>query len=53
MTFFTTSFFLDIEPYFNIEESQYIASIAELIKKLLSKKINAVPACDFEDELRF
>ena len=44
-------FFLDIEPGLDIEVTQYIHSIAELIKMFASKEINTVPACDFENKL--
>jgi len=44
-------FYLDIEPRFNITRSDYINSVAKLLKGIWQLNYNAVASCDFEDEL--
>lgn len=43
-------YYLDIEPQ-NIEESQYIENIANLLNYLRRCCKNVIIACDFEDEV--
>ena len=43
-------YYLDIEPH-NIEESQYIENIANLLSYLRRCCKNVIIACDFEDEV--
>lgn len=43
-------YYLDIEPT-NSEQEEYIKEIAALILKLKKININAVPSCDFEEEI--
>ena len=43
-------YYLDIEPH-NIEESQYIENIANLLNYLRRCCKNVIIACDFEDEV--
>ena len=45
-------FYLDIEPVIGVPRDEYISQIGSLIGLLRARDIKAVPACDFEDELR-
>ncbi|HEC85944.1 MAG: hypothetical protein DRR19_14390 [Candidatus Parabeggiatoa sp. nov. 1] len=42
-----------MEPFDNIKQEYYVASIAMLLKALWDIGAKAVAACDFEDELPY
>lgn len=44
-------YYLEIEPFSQVVERDYIKSIADLLKKLWESKIGAIAACDFENLL--
>lgn len=44
-------FCLDVEPSAQVDESAYIAGVANLLTVLRSHGCKAVAACDFEDQL--
>jgi hypothetical protein len=46
-------YYLDVEPFENINREDYVASIAMLLKALWDSGAKAVAACDFEDELPY
>jgi len=50
-SFIYYKFFLDIEPNETTIESDYISNVFKIMQYFKSHKIDAVPACDFEDEL--
>lgn len=41
-------YYLEIEPFSQVVERDYIKSRADLLKKLWESKIGAIAACDFE-----
>lgn len=44
-------YYLEIEPFSQVVERDYIKSIADLLKKLWESKIGAIAAFDFENLL--
>ncbi len=43
--------YLDIEPRPGVSRLAYVASVQGLLRRLRELVVDAVPACDFEDEL--
>jgi len=50
-TFLFWRYYIDIEPKEGIEPPAYVSMISQLLKDLQTKRIDAVAACDFENEL--
>jgi hypothetical protein len=50
-SFLYWKFFLDVEPNDETERTPYISGISNLLQAFWRKGINAIAACDFEDEL--
>src|SRR5690606_12348537 len=44
-------YYLDVEARSGVEREQYIDAVRELLQSLWRASADAVPACDFEDEL--
>ncbi|MDQ1236825.1 hypothetical protein QE450_004323 [Paenibacillus sp. SORGH_AS306] len=44
-------YYLEIEPFSEVVERDYIKAVADLLKKLWESNIGTVAACDFEDLL--
>ena len=44
-------YFLDIDPVQDVDEADYVASVATLLTQLWQSEYKAVAACDFEDRL--
>lgn len=42
---------LEIQPFSEVAEREYIKVVSDLLKKLWESKIEAVAACDFENAL--
>ena len=50
-SFLYWKYFLDIEPNDETETATYISGISNLLQAFWEKGIDAIAACDFEDEL--
>jgi hypothetical protein len=44
-------YYIDIEPKEGTVRAKYVSTVAQLLLELWAKKVNAVAACSFEDEL--
>ena len=50
--FLYSKYYLDIEPFDDIKQSEYISWMKKLVKNLIELNYNVVVASDFEDELK-